>query len=65
MELTDFQKWAIRMTDKGAGLDASRSAMKAQERRECEALVAAGLLSKTKNHSKDTTGMYVKFTPTK
>ncbi len=59
VEHTAFQTWALRMCEKGAGIDASPSAITAKERRELDALVEQGLLRKGKNHSRDTTGMYV------
>jgi hypothetical protein len=58
--LTKWQMWAIKMTDKGAGLDASPGAMTNTERKECDALVEAGLLRKALNNSGDKYGMYIK-----
>lgn len=58
--LTAFQRWALVMVDRGAGIDASPSAITARERRELDALVEAGRLRKTKNHPQDKAGMYVK-----
>lgn len=57
---TEWQSWVLSLTDKGAGVSASPSDMTAKQRKECDALVDAGLLRKTTNHSKDVYGMYVK-----
>lgn len=63
MSHSDFQQWALRMCAKGAGIDASPKAITAKERRELDALVEEGLLRKGRNHSRDTTGMYVAIEP--
>ena len=59
-ELTAFQKWVLHLTAKGGGLCASSRSITAKERKECDALVSAGMLERAKNHSKDTVGMYVR-----
>ena len=59
-DFTEGQKWAIKMTNKGAGLDASPGAMQTAMRKDCDALVNAGLLKKSINNSGDKYGMYIK-----
>lgn len=59
-ELTDFQRWVMTATGKGAGIDASPGAMTPKERLECEALVDRGMLERVKNHSADKHGMFVR-----
>lgn len=59
-ELTDFQRWVMIATGKGAGIDASPGAMTPKEHLECEALVDRGMLDWAKNHSADKYGMFVR-----
>lgn len=48
--------WAAR----GCGIDARPSQMTKKQRRECEELVAEGLLRWAKNHSADKHGMFLR-----
>ena len=57
---SDWQKWVLKMAEKGAGLDASPDAMTSAQREECDRLVSAGRLRKALNHSQDKYGMYIK-----
>lgn len=57
---TEWQSWVLSLTDKGAGLSAAPGDMTVKQRKECDALVAAGCLRKTTNHSQDIYGMYIK-----
>lgn len=60
VELTDFQRWVMTTTGKGAGIDASPGAMTPKEFLECEDLVDRGMLERAKNHSSDRHGMFVR-----
>lgn len=62
-ERTSFQGWVLRMTTKGAGIDAAPGQLTAKERREADQLVAEGLLVKASNHTRDKYGMYIAAPP--
>lgn len=58
-EMTDFQKWMLMMCRRGSGISRKRSDMSGKQMRESDAMVAAGILKRSKNYPGDKSGMYI------